>query len=45
VDFPIPSNDDASKSIKLITDHLVAAIKEGLEERQQTKAALETESA
>jgi small subunit ribosomal protein S2 len=45
VDFPIPSNDDASKSIRLITNYLVAAIKEGLEERQQTKAALETESA
>lgn len=45
VDFPIPANDDASKSIRIITDYLVAAIKEGLEERQQTKAALETESA
>jgi small subunit ribosomal protein S2 len=42
VDFPIPSNDDASKSIKIITDYLVAAIKEGLEERQQTKSTLET---
>jgi len=42
VDFPIPANDDASKSIKIITDHLVGAIKKGLDERQQAKAALET---
>lgn len=42
VDFPIPSNDDASKSIKLITDYLVGAIKEGLEERQKNKEALES---
>lgn len=42
VDFPIPSNDDASKSIKIISDYLVAAIKEGLAERQQTKASLES---
>ncbi len=37
VDFPIPSNDDASRSISLITNYLVNAIKEGLEERKQTK--------
>ena len=37
VDFAIPANDDASKSIKIITDYLVAAIKEGLEERNQQK--------
>ncbi len=42
VDFPIPANDDASKSIKIITDYLVDAIKSGLEERQKAKAALET---
>jgi small subunit ribosomal protein S2 len=30
VDFPIPSNDDASKSIAFITNYIVAAIKEGL---------------
>ncbi len=37
VDFAIPANDDASKSIKVITDYLVAAIKEGLAERSQQK--------
>jgi small subunit ribosomal protein S2 len=37
VDFPIPANDDASKSIAFITNFLVAAIKEGLEERKATK--------
>lgn len=38
VDFPIPANDDASKSIKLITQYMVDAIKEGLDERQKSKA-------
>ncbi|MDQ3140981.1 MAG: 30S ribosomal protein S2 [Bacteroidota bacterium] len=33
VDFPIPSNDDSSKSIALITEYMVEAIKEGLAER------------
>ncbi len=33
VDFPIPSNDDSSKSIALITSYLAEAIKEGLAER------------
>ncbi|BDS14578.1 30S ribosomal protein S2 [Aureispira anguillae] len=37
VDFAIPANDDASKSIKIITDYLVDAIKEGLAERSQNK--------
>jgi small subunit ribosomal protein S2 len=37
VDFPIPANDDASKSIAFITNYLVAAIKEGLDERKATK--------
>ena len=37
VDFPIPANDDASKSIAIITEYLTAAIKEGLEERQQKR--------
>lgn len=35
VDFAIPANDDASKSVKLITEYMVAAIREGLEERKQ----------
>lgn len=34
VDFPIPANDDASKSIAFITNYIVAAIKEGLDERK-----------
>lgn len=38
VDFPIPANDDASKSIKMITDYMVSAIKEGLNERKKSKA-------
>jgi len=37
VDFPIPANDDASKSIKAITDLAVGAIQEGLEERRKMK--------
>lgn len=38
IDYPIPGNDDASKSIALITNYVVGAIKEGLEEREQAKA-------
>ena len=34
VDYPIPSNDDASKSISLIVNYITEAIKEGLEERK-----------
>lgn len=34
VDFPIPANDDASKSIFLIVDVMVKAIEEGLIERK-----------
>ncbi len=37
VDFPIPANDDASKSISLIIDTVCAAINEGLEERKLEK--------
>jgi small subunit ribosomal protein S2 len=37
IDFPIPANDDATKSIALILDHITGAIKEGLEERKMTK--------
>lgn len=35
VDFAIPANDDASKSITIITQYLVEAIREGLEERKK----------
>jgi small subunit ribosomal protein S2 len=34
VDFPIPANDDASKSILLIVDVISGAIQEGLDERK-----------
>lgn len=34
VDFPIPANDDATKSIGIILDAICGAIKEGLEERK-----------
>lgn len=37
IDFPVPSNDDASKSIALIVDILTNAIQEGLEERKMEK--------
>ncbi len=37
IDFPIPGNDDASKSISLILDKITDAIKEGLEERKLEK--------
>lgn len=41
VDFPIPANDDASKSVKIITDYMVQAVQEGLEERRKAKAEKE----
>jgi small subunit ribosomal protein S2 len=37
VDFPIPSNDDASKSILLILDIICKAMQEGLEERKMER--------
>src|SRR5689334_5431941 len=37
VDFAIPANDDATKSIAIITNYITAAIAEGLEERQAAK--------
>jgi small subunit ribosomal protein S2 len=37
VDFAIPANDDASKSIALITNYITQAIKEGLDERNSAK--------
>ncbi len=38
VDFVIPANDDASKSVEVILDACCAAINEGLEERKVEKA-------
>ena len=37
IDFPIPANDDASKSIYLIVNSVVEAIAEGLSERKLAK--------
>ncbi|MDN5200749.1 30S ribosomal protein S2 [Fulvivirgaceae bacterium BMA10] len=47
VDFPIPANDDAFKSISLIVTEISNAIEEGLMERKQDKesAKLEEEEA
>ena len=41
VDFAIPSNDDASKSIDIILNYVTEAIKEGLSERQKEKEVAE----
>lgn len=38
VDFAIPANDDASKSIRVVTDYITSQIKAGLEERKDSKA-------
>ncbi len=37
IDFPIPANDDATKSISLICGIITKAIEEGLEERKRDK--------
>lgn len=37
VDYPIPANDDAFKSIQLITNYISAAMEEGLNERKKEK--------
>jgi small subunit ribosomal protein S2 len=37
IDFPIPANDDATKSISLVTGIIIQAIIEGLEERKREK--------
>lgn len=37
IDFPIPANDDASKSISLVVDILCKAIEEGMSERRVEK--------
>jgi small subunit ribosomal protein S2 len=43
VDFAIPGNDDATKSISLITEYIVKAIQDGLDDRKTTKDAEEKE--
>lgn len=37
IDFPIPANDDASKSISLIINYICTAIQEGMEERKMER--------
>jgi small subunit ribosomal protein S2 len=37
VDFAVPANDDATKSIAILTNYITAAIAEGLAERQAAK--------
>ena len=37
IDYVIPANDDAAKSISIVMDALCAAIAEGLEERRIEK--------
>jgi len=39
VSFPIPANDDSTKSIEIITNYLTDAIREGLEERAKAKGS------
>jgi small subunit ribosomal protein S2 len=43
VDFAIPANDDATKSVAIITNYITAAIAEGLAERQAAKDEEEEE--
>lgn len=43
IDYAIPANDDASKSISMVANYMAAAIREGLEERKQTKGATDKE--
>jgi small subunit ribosomal protein S2 len=45
VDFPIPANDDAAKSIALIAKVMTNAISEGLAERKKDKEAEDKEAA
>jgi small subunit ribosomal protein S2 len=43
VDFAVPANDDATKSIAIIAQYITAAIAEGLSERQTEKTEETTE--
>lgn len=45
VDFPIPANDDATKSIALISKVIMKAVEEGLQERKHDKEAEAAETA
>ncbi|NOR87109.1 MAG: 30S ribosomal protein S2 [Bacteroidales bacterium] len=43
IDFPIPANDDASKSISIIVGYLTKSIEEGLTERKFEKEKAQSE--
>ncbi|MBR5911360.1 MAG: 30S ribosomal protein S2 [Bacteroidales bacterium] len=43
IDFPIPANDDASKSIALIVGKMTEAIEEGMTERKNNKDLIQEE--
>ncbi len=45
IDFPIPANDDASKSIQTITNYIGEVIKDGLDERRKMKETQKAEKA
>lgn len=44
VDFPIPANDDSSKSVRAILNVICGAIEEGLQERKVAKEATKKDS-
>lgn len=44
VDFPIPSNDDASKSIAVVLEKIAEAIQRGVDERKASKEKTAKES-
>ncbi len=44
IDFVIPANDDASKSIDLIVSTMCTAIKEGIDERNADKEMMAAET-
>lgn len=43
IDFPVPANDDAAKSIAIVTRHITDAISEGLNERKREKDEMEAQ--
>lgn len=44
VDYPVPANDDASKSVQIISEYLTNSIKEGLAERAKASENGEKDS-
>ena len=43
IDYPVPGNDDAIKSVKCVMTHLVAAVKEGVAKGEQLLAEAKAE--